>query len=288
MHDRLFTRFRWCRAVAELFVVSALVTAGCAAQSPAPTQPAAGEEDFHDPFENTNRSIFDFNQKVDRVVLVPVAKAYRAVLPDPVRDSVRDFLYNLNAPLIFANDVMQGHFDLAKNTFLRFVLDSTIGMAGLVDVAGRWGIPYHEQDFGVTLGVWGVAEGPYLVIPVLGPSDPRDLFGQVAQGFGDPWNILATNHHMIWIVFVRGAVAGIDQRSRLIETLADIERTSLDYYATIRSIYRQRRAALIHRTKEPLPPNPSLSSNGGAVARASSDSVRTRLSDAVNSLEVSR
>jgi phospholipid-binding lipoprotein MlaA len=281
-------KLRWNGILADLFVVSALVTAGCAAQSPAPTQPAAGEEDFHDPFENTNRAIFDLNQTVDRTVLVPVAKAYRAALPDPIRDSVRDFLYNLNAPLIFANDVLQGHFDLAKDTLARFVLDSTIGMGGLVDVAGRWGIPYHEQDLGITLGVWGVAEGPYIVIPILGPSDPRDLFGLAAQGFGDPWNILATNHHMIWIVFARGGVAGIDQRSRLIETLADIERTSLDYYATIRSIYRQRRAALIHRTKEPLPPNPSFGSNGGAVARANSDSARTRMSDAVNGLEVSR
>ncbi len=101
MHDRLFPRFRLRRAVADLFVVSALVTAGCAAQSQTPTQPAAGEEDFHDPFENTNRAIFDFNQTVDRVVLVPVAKAYRAALPDPVRDSVRDFLYNLQRPLDF-------------------------------------------------------------------------------------------------------------------------------------------------------------------------------------------
>jgi phospholipid-binding lipoprotein MlaA len=93
---------------------------------------------------------------------------------------------------------------------------------------------------------------------------------------------------MIWIVFVRGAVAGIDQRSRLIETLADIERTSLDYYATIRSIYRQRRAALIHRTKGPLPPNPALTSNDGTVAPAPFDSAPTRLSDTANSIEVSR
>jgi phospholipid-binding lipoprotein MlaA len=276
--------------LADLLVAGALVTSGCAAQSEsqAPAQPAAGEEDFHDPFENANRAIFDFNQTVDRAVLVPVAKAYRAALPDPMRDSVRDFLYNLNAPLIFANDALQGRFALAKDTFLRFVIDSTIGMGGLVDVAGRWGIPYHEQDLGITLGVWGVAEGPYLVIPVLGPSDPRDLFGTAAQGFGDPWNIVATNHHMIWIVFARGGVSGIDQRSRLIETLADIERTSLDYYATIRSVYRQRRAALIHRTKEPLPPNPSLTGIGGAAAQANANSAPARVSDAANGIEVSR
>ena len=288
MHDRSFKVFPLRRALLDLFVASALITSGCAAQSQAPAQSAAAEEDFHDPFEDTNRAIFDFNQKVDRTVLVPVAKAYRAALSDPLRESVRDFLNNLNAPLIFANDALQGNISLAKDTFVRFLLDSTIGMGGLVDVAGRWGIPFHEQDLGVTLGVWGIAEGPYLVIPILGPSDPRDLFGTAAQGFGDPWNILASNHNLIWIVFARGGVSGIDQRSRLIETLADIERTSLDYYATIRSVYRQRRAALIHRTHEKLPPNPSLSSNGGAVARANPNSAPAYASDVPNGIEVFR
>jgi phospholipid-binding lipoprotein MlaA len=288
MHDRSFKLFAWRRALLDLLVAAALVTSGCAAQSQAPSPAAEGEENFHDPLENTNRAVFDFNQKVDRAVLVPVAKAYRAALPGPVRDSIRDFLNNLNAPLIFANDALQGNFSLAKDTLVRFMLDSTIGMAGLVDVAGRWGIPYHEQDLGVTLGVWGVAEGPYLVIPVLGPSDVRDLAAQVAQGFGDPWNRLAAGHNMIWIVFARGAVSGIDQRSRLIETLADIERTSLDYYATIRSLYRQRRAALVHRTHEKLPPNPSFTSNDGATARANSNSAPDSVSEAQNGVEVYR
>jgi phospholipid-binding lipoprotein MlaA len=246
------------RALLHLCVAAALMATGCAGQSQAPQQAALGEENFHDPFENSNRKIFQFNEKVDHAVLVPVAKTYRDALPDPVRGSIRDFLNNLNAPLIFANDALQGDFGLAKDTFVRFLLDSTIGMGGLVDVAGRWGIPFHENDLGITLGVWGIPEGPYLVIPVLGPSDPRDLGGEVAQGFGDPWNKLASSHNMIWIVFVRGAVAGIDERSRYIDTLADIEKTSLDYYATIRSLYRQRRAALIHRTKGELPPNPGF------------------------------
>jgi phospholipid-binding lipoprotein MlaA len=288
MHDRPFKFFSLRRALLDLLVASALITSGCAAQPPPAAEPAAGEEDFHDPIENTNRAIFDFNQKVDRVVLVPVAKAYRAALPEPLRDSLRDFLNNLNAPLIFANDALQGKFGLAKDTLVRFLLDSTIGMAGFVDVAGRWGIPFHEQDLGVTLGVWGIADGPYLVIPVLGPSDARDLGGAVAQSFGDPWNIVAANHNMVWIAFLRGGVGGIDQRSRLIETLADIERTSLDYYATIRSLYRQRRAALIHRTHEPLPANPSFGSNGGAVALANPNFAPARVSNAADVFEVSR
>ncbi|MGH7064703.1 MAG: MlaA family lipoprotein [Stellaceae bacterium] len=266
------------RLVADLAVVLALVTSGCATGGkpapPPPTAAAAAAEDFNDPFEDTNRAIFDFNQKVDRVVLVPVAKAYRAALPDPIRDSVRDFLANLRAPLIFANDTLQGDFGRAKDTVIRFVVNSTIGMGGLVDVAGRWGIPYHDEDLGVTLGVWGVPEGPYIVVPVLGPSNPRDLGGQVAESFGDPWNIEAANHNFLWVTFLRGGVSGIDQRSRYIETLADIERTSLDYYATIRSLYRQRRAALIRHERENLPPNPRFSLNPGpAPIKASANPV---------------
>jgi phospholipid-binding lipoprotein MlaA len=248
----------------DCLVGVAVILAGCATQTNGP-QIAAAEEEFNDPFEDVNRKIFDFNQVVDRNVLVPVAKAYRTALPDAVRDSIRDFLYNLRDPLIFANDTLQLDFERAGQTFARFVLNSTLGVGGLFDVAGKWGqLPYHEQDLGITLGVWGVPEGPYLVVPILGPSDPRDLGGQVAEGFGDPFNRLVTGnpYTLYWIPFVRGGVSGIDQRSRYIETLADIERTSLDYYATIRSLYHQRREALIHHEKqENLPPPASFSLN---------------------------
>ena len=244
--------------LSDLFVFSALILSGCASHPETEQQQVTGyEEDFNDPFENTNRKIFEFNQFVDRNAIVPAAKAYRAALPDPVRDSVRDFLNNLREPLVFLNDALQGQFERAGKTVGRFVINSTIGMGGTVDVAGRWGTPFHEEDLGLTLGSWGVPEGPYIVVPILGPSTPRDLGGQVAEGFGDPWNNLVTGNPwtLYWIPFARGGVSGIDQRSRYIETLADIERTSLDYYATIRSLYRQRRAALIrHEEQENLPP----------------------------------
>jgi phospholipid-binding lipoprotein MlaA len=246
--------------VSDLLVFSTLILSACASRPDAAQQTAAYEEDFNDPFEDTNRKIFEFNQTVDRNVLVPAAKAYRTALPDPVRDSVRDFLNNLREPLVFVNDTLQGQFGRAGTTVGRFVINSTIGIGGLVDVAGRWGIPYHEEDLGLTLGTWGIPEGPYIVVPILGPSTPRDLGGQVAEGFGDPWNNLVTGSPwtLYWIPFVRGGVSGIDQRSRYIETLTDIERTSLDYYATIRSLYRQRRAALIRNEQENLPPKPGF------------------------------
>ena len=280
-----------CLVFSNLVLLLTLVLPGCAT-SPNNAQPETAEaENFNDPFEDTNRKIFDFNQVVDRNVLVPVAKAYRTVLPDPVRDSLRDFLHNLRAPLIFANNTLQGDFVGAGQTFARFTLNSTLGVGGLFDVAGRWGqLPYHEQDLGVTFGVWGIPEGPYLVVPVLGPSDPRDLVGQTAEGFGDPFNRLVTGnpYTLYWIPFVRGGVAGIDQRSRYIETLADIERTSLDYYATIRSLYRQRRAALVRGERENLPPPASFSGNINPAASVNPQPRTAIVSAAQTASEVAR
>jgi phospholipid-binding lipoprotein MlaA len=278
----------------DLVCLCGLMLSGCA--SPSSTgqqQQATYEEEFNDPLEETNRKIFAFNQFVDRNAIVPVAKAYRAALPDPVRDSLRDFLNNLREPLVFVNDTLQGQFDRAGKDVARFVVNSTIGMGGTVDVMGRWGIPYHEEDLGLTLGAWGVPEGPYLVVPVLGPSTPRDLGGQIAEGFGDPWNRLVTGDPwtLYWIPFARGFVSGIDTRSRYIESLADIERTSLDYYATIRSLYRQRRAALIrHEKEEELPPKAGFTQNDrpSPVTLVNSEGRPVIISQAPNLLEVSK
>src|SRR5271157_583122 len=119
----------------SLFFASALILSGCATQSNNPQPGVAEEEDFNDPFEDTNRKIFEFNQVVDRNVLVPVAKTYRTALPDPVRNSVRDLLNNLREPLVFVNDALQGQFESAGKTVARFVINSTIGIGGVVDVA---------------------------------------------------------------------------------------------------------------------------------------------------------
>ena len=275
-----------------LFLIPALMLSACASNPTGQQQVTTYEEEFNDPFENTNRKIFEFNQFVDRNAIVPVAKAYRAALPDPVRDSLRDFLNNLREPLVFVNDTLQGQFDRAGKDVARFVVNSTIGMAGTVDVMGRWGVPYHEEDLGITLGTWGVPEGPYLVVPILGPSTPRDLGGQIAEGFGDPWNQLVTGNPwtLYWIPFARGFVSGIDTRSRYIETLADIERTSLDYYATLRSLYRQRRAAQIrHEREEELPPKPGFTQRDDHGSLLVNSARRpAMISDASNLSEVSK
>jgi phospholipid-binding lipoprotein MlaA len=242
--------------VAGLFVGTALAACALLSARPAVAQqpaPPAAVDDTNDPYEATNRAIFGFNQNVDRAVLVPVANAYRAVIPSTFRDMIHDFLQNLNSPIIFANDVLQGQPGLATQTFGRALLNTTIGFGGFIDVASKWGVPYHTNDLGITLATWGVEPGPYLMLPVLGPSNPRDTFGDIADGFGDPGNIVASNHNKLWAAFARSVASGIDERSRNIESLAEIERTSLDFYATVRSLARQRRAAQIRHQKEDVP-----------------------------------
>lgn len=250
-------RARSLRLIVPAAITAVLTLSGCVAPSaPGGVQAASAEEDFNDPFEETNRAIFGFNQTVDRAVLVPAAKTYRTVVPPPMRESVRDFLRNLNGPVIFFNDLLQGQLGLAANTFGRVAINSTVGFGGMFDVAARLGLPHHTNDLGITLANWGFVEGPYIVVPVLGPNNPRDLIGQVGDSLMDPADYFAGKHDLWWASLSRAVVSGIDTRSRNIESLEDIERTSLDYYATIRSLYRQRRAAQIRHEQSNLP-NPT-------------------------------
>ena len=266
-------RVRRLPSLLSSLVAAGLAVTGCAAPGTPSTAQAGGAaagtatDEFNDPFEDTNRGIFSFNQKLDENVLVPVAKTYRTVLPDPVRQAVHNFLQNLDGPVIFANDLLQGQVGLAGNTIVRLALNTTIGIAGFIDVATQIGVPYHSNDMGVTLATWGIEEGPYIIVPVLGPSNPRDLAGEVGDGFADPGDYVAWEHHFIVAVVARHATAGIDERARNIESLAEIERTALDYYATIRSLYRQRRQAQIRHEQQNLP-NPSPVEGGDSAPNA--------------------
>ncbi len=246
--------------------VLGLAMVGCTTSSSGPGEfpGEVAEVEFNDPLEEVNRSIFRFNQVVDEVVLVPVAKTYRTAVPPPMRASVFDFLRNLNSPVIFAHDVLQGQPRLAAQTLGRLAINTTVGFGGMFDVAGRIGIPYHTNDMGITFATYGVDEGPYLVAPVLGPTNPRDLVGRVGDSFLDPVTYVAANNDWWYMPLSRTVVSGIDVRSRNIEALADIEKTSLDFYATIRSLFRQRRAAEIRHENSSLPnPTISPSSEGG-------------------------
>lgn len=226
----------------------------------APT--AVPDQPTWDPFEDANRSVFQFNQNIDHSVLFPVANAYRTSVPAPVRQSLHNFLQNLNGPDIFANDVLQAQGTLAVHTMARMLINTTVGLGGLFDPAAASGIPFHGNDFGVTLATWGFYSGPYLVLPVLGPSNERDLAGYVADSFADPGDQVAWARGYWWTTIARSAVAGVDELSRNVEGLEDLEKTSLDFYATIRSLYAQRRAAQIRHENSNLP-NPGAVSGSG-------------------------
>ncbi|MBV9990366.1 MAG: VacJ family lipoprotein [Alphaproteobacteria bacterium] len=192
----------------------------------------------NDPYEPTNRKIFEFNQGLDKHVAAPVAKFYNHAVPEPVRDGIHNVLDNLGKPVTFANDILQGSPDRGLQTFGRFTVNSTLGLGGLVDVATKMGIPDHDEDFGQTLGVWGSGEGPYLVMPFLGPAPPRDLAGKVADNFLDPFTYMRFDGYWTF-TYVRAGMGVLDLRARHVEDLEAIERSSVDYYATQRSLYRQ-------------------------------------------------
>jgi phospholipid-binding lipoprotein MlaA len=192
----------------------------------------------NDPAEPFNRSMFDFNMTLDKAVLKPVAGAYRDTVPEGARDSVSSFLDNLRTPVILANDLFQGEFGRAGTTLLRFVTNTTIGFGGLFDVAGDEGFAKHDEDFGQTLAVWGAGEGSYLMLPIFGPSNPRDAVGRVVDIFLDPIGWLAP----IYVTASRSASEAVDARAEHYDEINDLERNSLDFYAAVRSLYRQKRA----------------------------------------------
>jgi phospholipid-binding lipoprotein MlaA len=223
--------------------------AACTTTNEAP----AGDD--NDPFEQTNRAIFHINDQLDTHVALPIAQAYVDVLPQPARSGIHNFLSNLDRPITFVNDVLQGQVTPAAQTVGRFTLNSTIGIGGLFDVAADMGIPNHDSDFGQTLGIYGVGEGPYLVLPILGPKPPRDLVGDVVDIFFDPMTYVPLREKTYWSIG-RETLELVDLRAANIDNIATIKKTSVDYYATMRSLYRQHRNSLIHKDAaetQPLP-----------------------------------
>lgn len=237
--------------IAVLSASAALLLSGCAT---APDPSGA-----NDPYESFNRQVFDFNRGVDRAVIKPAAQTYVKVVPEPAREGLHNFFVNLDLPVTFANDVLQGETERGSQTFLRFTINSTMGIGGLFDVATRnFHIPFHTEDFGQTLAVWGVDEGPYLVLPIVGPDPPRDAAGQVVDIFLDPWTYWPHFPGKFWWSAGKSVLEGIDLRSRNLESLESIERQSIDLYASIRSLYRQNRNNEIRNGKPDVTNLPNL------------------------------
>lgn len=234
-------------ARASLVCFFVLSAAGCATTREATTTgdagpPAEEARGANDPFEPVNRAIYVFNDKLDRYVMKPVAKGYRAVVPSPVRKGVTNFFSNLREPAVMVNSALQGKFVNAASDLGRFVTNTTLGIFGIFDVATHIGLERHNEDLGQTLGFWGVGEGPYLVLPFFGPSNIRDGIGL----YGDQQ--LYPPAHMeeqstAWKLY---ATEAVDTRARLLEAGDILEQAAgEDPYVFVREAYRQRRRSLI-------------------------------------------
>jgi len=201
---------------------------------------STASSDVADPWEGFNRKMFAVNNTLDKALLVPAAKGYRAVTPKSGRRGIRRFLANLRAPGVFVNDILQGEFGRAGETLSRFVVNSTIGAGGFADPAAQMGIAPHSEDFGQTLAVWGIDSGPYLFLPLIGPSTGRDGFGSIVNMGFNPLAYVRTDAASLARYSTAG-VGGVSAREQFLDPLAEIEAKSLDYYASFRSFYTQAR-----------------------------------------------
>jgi len=242
-------RRRWAARTLASGIAFALTLALTAcAHRPADPEARAEYERNNDPAEPTNRVIFAGNKFVDDHALQPVARGYQDYVPGRVQKSIHNFVSNLGQPSIAVNDALQGNFSRSWNTIQRFAINTTVGGVGLVDVATDWNRPGHLADFGQTLGVWGVGPGPSVQLPIFGASNVRDSIGRVADLLTNPAN-LASGGAVAAISAVSGGTGFIDARAGLLSTTDPLEHDSLDYYAALRSIAAQRRAALVAEGK---------------------------------------
>ena len=225
---------------AALAVIVAALLAGIACA------PIAGPRDPSDPWERMNRGTFKFNEGLDRWVIEPVAKGMDFVLPDPVERSISKFFINSRIPIHFGNALLQFKPVSAVEDLARFVVNSTIGLAGFFDPATHIGLEAHQEDFGQTLGFWGVPAYPYLVLPIFGPSSPRDAVGLAADTFSTvyPWFI------PIYASFSIGVGQRLNWRSLNLDLIAAEREAALDYYVAVRNAYMSYRENQVRDQKE--------------------------------------
>jgi phospholipid-binding lipoprotein MlaA len=241
------TSIRWLRGARGVVALVLLAfLAGCA------TVPPNAGQDPRDPLESFNRQVFEFNEGLDKVVLKPLAQAYGAVLPVPVQDCLSNGFSNLREPSNALNNLLQGKASEAVSDVCRFAINTTIGLLGCFDVATRMGLEKHREDFGQTLGVWGVGNGPFLVLPLFGPSTIRDTVGIGVE------SVLDVN---FWIndVAVRNTIFGVrtvNFRHELLKADELISEAALDKYTFVRDGYLQRRRNLVYDGNPPREKDP--------------------------------
>lgn len=197
-----------------------------------------------DPFEGINRVVFGFNVLADRLVFEPAARIYHAVVPPPIRIAVINVLNNLATPVTLTNDILQGNSEAAANTIKRFMINSTVGLGGIFDHATHLGEPLHREDFGQTLGTWGLDGSPYIVLPLLGPSNPRDMVGKVADTAVNPLTWVLYDAPL-WERSIPVATEAVSGREQVLDDYDNLRKNSPDLYASVRDLYAQKRQAEI-------------------------------------------
>lgn len=251
----LLSRVRFGLAV--LLVAAATGIGGCASQEP-------GEP--WDPLEVPNRFMFAINRTIDMLIVRPVTVTYKFWVPEPIQRSVSNVVQNLGEPVTAINEVAQGEPSRAAQTIARFLVNTTIGILGIFDVAKELGMPPTKEDFGQTIGVWAKAPpedgGPYLVLPLVGPSNARDAVGLLVDYVIDPFRILTWQLDVEYLMYARAGVTLVDVRSRTMQALDDIEKNSVDYYSALRSAYTQKRAADIRQKGAPQTASIALVASG--------------------------
>jgi phospholipid-binding lipoprotein MlaA len=227
--------------LASTVLAAALWSGDPALAGEEPDDTASTSASYRDPLEGMNRKIFWFNDKVDVWVLEPAAKGWKFITPRRARTSVSNFFGNLRFPIIAMNDLLQGKFVDSATDVGRFAVNTTVGVLGFFDPATHFGLEKHNEDFGQTLGVWGLPPGPYLVVPLLGPSNPRDLLG-----FGVDYAFSVTPFFVDQYVLIGvRALDIVNERALILDEVRDAKDAAIDYYSFVRDAYAQRREALI-------------------------------------------
>ena len=252
------------RPVAGALLVLCAALGGCATAPSDPIQRAVYEQN-NDPLEPLNRKTLALNQFLDHLLFRPIAKAYVFAVPDDARAAIHHVLDNMKEPTLVFNNVLQGEFKRAGISVERFVINSTVGFGGIVDAATLSGIERQPADFGQTLFVWGFQSGPYLVLPILGPTNPRDAVGSSVDSYADPFTILANAHGVTELTTGRLLIGGVDERARVIDVLDELEKNSVDFYAELRSVSQQHRNAELHHGAAPQE-TPNLYTDPGAAS----------------------
>lgn len=238
--------------LASTLFVMCFALVGCSSSSPSSDYDETQTPGLSDPLENMNRKVFEFNQAVDDNIIYPVIDGYRYVVPSPARTGIHNVLSNLQSPVDLANQVLQGDVPGAARVGFRAIVNTFVGFGGAIDVAAIEGYEGESEDFGQTLAVWGVKHGPYMVVPLLGPSSVRDYSGYFVDSFMNPIRFYLFNIDEEHIYYSLLGARYADVRNELKDILEELESGSIDYYASVRSTYYQARESAVN--------------DGGAVA----------------------